>query len=817
MFETLRQDVRFATRALRRNPGFAAAAIAVLALGIGANTAIFSAANAYFFRPLPFADADRLVLLYETNPEFGWTPEEGTTAAPANALDWRAQVEAFEDVALYRDWGVDDVAIRTDGDPVLVSGTTVTGNFFNVLGVLPELGRALRWEETWAEAPRVAVISHDLWVSSFGADPGVIGSRLPLALSDQDIQIVGVAPEGFSFPDDETDVWYTYGWERNALEDVSFRRAHFVRPVARLAQGVSLEEADAQLQVVVQRLQAAFPETNRVMGAGFMPIREFLTRDVRASVMVLLGAVAVLLLLACANVANLMLVRANDRTREIALRHALGAGRGRVARQMLTESVLLAMLGGALGLVLGWFGVRAMSAMTRLGIEGTTAMSLDARVVAFTVLAAGVSGVLFGALPALRSSSGDLHGALVEGGRGRSSGRRGLRLARLLVSAEVALALLLVVGAGLMVRSFWLLRNVDTGFRVEGALAVTLNVPSALYPERDQVLAFWDQFAAALESRPGIERAGTVSWLPLSGPGWSSQFQAEGWPADRVGFEILHRAADAGYFEALEIPLVRGRLFGPNDGPDDPYVVVINETFAREHFAGEEPIGQRIAYDRAATEESIWYEIVGIVGDQHQESPGTPTRAEVFESRNQDWRRNGWVVMRTDVRPIDVVPVVRDVLRELDPRIPLAEALPLRDVWAESMKGDRFILTLLGAFGAAALLLATVGVYGVTAQAARRRTQEIGIRMALGARRRDVLGIMFRQGLVVVGAGLVVGLGATLLATRALASLLYGIEPTDPATLASVVALLTVVALTACYLPARRATAVDPVDSLRAE
>ncbi|HUP22093.1 MAG TPA: ADOP family duplicated permease, partial [Thermoanaerobaculia bacterium] len=572
-----------------------------------------------------------------------------------------------------------------------------------------------------------------------------------------------------------------------------------------------------QLQVVVGRLQEDYPETNRVMGAAFMPVRDFLVRNVKERVIVLLGAVAVLLLLACANVANLMLVRANDRTREMALRHALGAGRARVVRQMLTESMVLALVGGVLGLGRGWLGVRGMSALTRLGIEGATDISLDARVVGFSVAVAVLSGVLFGIAPAIRSTTDDVYAGLIEGGRSQSTGKHGARVAGLLVSAEVALALLLVVGAGLMIRSFWLLREVDPGFSVEGALAVELSVPSVRYPNRDQVLGFWDRMTEALEARPGIERAGIVARLPLDGASWSSQFQAEGWPPDRVGFEILHRAADAGYFEALDIPLIRGRLFGPNDGPDDPYVVVVNETFAREHFPDEDPVGQRIAYDRAATPESTWREIIGIVGDQRQESPGAPARAEVFESRNQDWLREGWLVLKTSIEPMDAVAGVRDALRELDSEIPIVDVRPLRDVWSGSLSNERFVLVLLGTFGAAALLLATVGVYGVTAQVARRRTQEIGIRMALGAGSVDVLVLMLRHGLVVIGLGIAAGLALTLLAARALSSMLYGIGPTDPATLIAVVALLAGVALLACYLPARRATAVDPMTSLRTE
>jgi putative ABC transport system permease protein len=814
MLDSIRQDTVQAARTLRRNPGFTLAAVAVSALGIGATTAIFSAANAFFFRPLPFADADRLVLLFETNPEFGWTD---VTAAPANALDWRDQVDAFADVAAYRDEGVWDIAIHTGDEPVLVGGSSVTGNFFDVLGVRPAVGRGFTWDETWSDAADVVVLSHAVWVSRFGADPNVIGSTIPLRGAATPHEIIGVMPEGFAFPTDDTQLWLTYGWDPSARNETFFRRGHYVRAVARLEPGVSVAEADAQLQSVVRRLQVDHPETNRVMGAGLMPMRDFLIRGVKTPLAVLLGAVGILLVLACANVANLMLVRASDRLREVALRHALGAGRARIARQLLVESLLIGVAGGAVGLAIGWIGVRAMSTLTRLGIEGATAMALDGRVVAFTLAVSVLSGVLFGTAPAVRSTRGDVQDALRDGGRGHSAGRRGVRTGGLLVAAEVALALVLVVGAGLMIRSSYLLRGVDPGFAVEGALAIELSVPAARYAERDQVLAFWDGLEARLEGRPGIERAGMVGLLPLAGTSWTSQFQAEGWQPDRVGYEIVHRRADSGYFEALDVPLVRGRHFGPGDGPDAPLVVVINETFAREHFPGEDPIGQRIAYDRAASEESTWYEIVGIVGDQHQVSPRVPPRAEVFENRDQDWGRDGWLVMKTSADPLSAMPAVRAALAEMDPQIPIASVQPLRDVWSASMDREGFILTLLGVFGVTALLLATVGVYGVSAQAARRRTQEIGIRMALGANAPDVVALILGQGLRVIALGLLAGLLVASFATRALTSLLYGIEPTDPATLTSVVLLLGVVALVASYLPARRATALDPVESLRAD
>jgi predicted permease len=814
MFEQILQDVRHAGRTLRRNPGFTVSAVFVLALGIGATAAIFSAVNAFFFRPLPFADPDRLVLLYETNPEFGWTDAQ---VAPANALDWREEVDAFSDLAMYANMGAMDVTLHIDDEPVLVGGIGVTGNFFSVLGVDAALGRTFRFEETWEGNDAVAVISHDLWTSRFGGDPGIVGSLVPLGGAAQPVEIVGVMPAGFTFPDDETALWYTYGWAPSNREEVWFRRAHSGRAVARLESGVSLEEADAQLQVVVRRLQQEYPATNAVMGAGLMPVRDFEIRGVRTPLLVLLGAVAILLFLACANVANLMLVRADGRSREVALRHALGAGRSRVVRQFLTESVLLGCSGGVLGLAMGWLGVQGMARMTRLGIDGATQIALDARVVGFTLLVAIASGVLFGIPPAVRGGRGNLQGALREGGHGHSVGRKALRLTGLLVSIEVALALVLVVGAGLMVRSAWTLRQVDPGFHVDGVVAVRLSIPTARYPGRSEVLEFWDRVTEALEARPGIVRAGTVANLPLAGASWSSSFQAEGWPPDRVGFEILHRRADRGYFEALDIPLLRGRLFESTDGPDDQLVVVINETLAREHFPNEDPVGQRIAYDRAPTAESIWYEIIGIVGDQHQTGLNVPPRAEVFENRNQDWGRIAWVVIRTSVGPLSVMPAVRNALDELDSQIPIGDVRPLRDVWSASMDGERFILTLLTIFGVTALLLATVGVYGVTAQAARRRTHEIGIRIALGASASEVVGMMLRHGLSVVALGLFVGLVSALLASRALSSLVFGIEPNDPATLASVVTLLGVAALAACYVPARRATTVDPVSSLNVE
>lgn len=819
MLDTLGQDIRFAARSLRRNPGFTATAVVVLALGIGANTAIFSAANAFLFRPLPFPDADRLVSLYESNPEFGWTH---ANSAPANALDWQEQVEAFDDVAIYSSFLSEAVWIGDDGEPRLFELSSVSGNFFDVLDVRARIGRTFLPHETWAPDDKVAVLSHGLWTTEFGADPDVIGRTMAFG-GGSTVEIVGVMPPEFSFPSSQTQIWTPWGWETGARDQLWFRRAHYVLPIARLAPGVSQEEADAQLQVVVARLSAEYPETNRVMGAGFMPMRQFLTREVRTPLVLLVGAVAVLLLLACVNVANLVLLRGAGRSREVALRYALGAGRARVIRLMLTESFLLAFVGGAVGLGLGWGGVLLIERLTPLGIDGLTGLALDGRVILFVGLATVASGALFGLLPALRTAEGRVHAALKEGGRGDVGGGARSRLVQLLVGAEVALALLLVVGAGLMVRSFWLLRDVDPGFTTQGTLAVQFQIPSSRYENRDQVLAFYDRFLENVEARPGIESAGSGRQLPLNGLSWSSQFQAEGWPPDRVGFEIQHRAADAGYFETLEIPLVSGRMFGPDDRADAPRVVLVNQTFAETYFPGEDPVGQRIAYDRAANEspdDHNWWEIVGVVADQYQTSPGQPPVAEVYENRNQDWSRSHWVVVRASGDPLDAVPTVRSVLTEMDPLIPIGEVRVMTEVWRASMAREQFLLVLLGVFGVVALMLAAVGVYGVTAQAARARTQEIGIRMALGAGGGSVVRLMLRQGLAVVAVGLGVGVGASLLTGRlvsSFSSFLYGVEANDPGTIAAVVALLGGVAAVALYVPARRATTVDPVTSLRVE
>jgi putative ABC transport system permease protein len=598
---------------------------------------------------------------------------------------------------------------------------------------------------------------------------------------------------------------------------VFFRRAHFVRAFAVLKEGVTPEQANAALQVEVERLKVAYPATNRVMGAGMMPFRDFLLSDVRKPVLILAGAVLVLLLLACANVANLALLRALGRQQEIALRGALGARRSRIAGMVVVEHAMLAVAGGALGSALSWVAMRTLG-LTEFGVPAATSLAFDARVALFALGATLVCAALFAAAPlamAVRQGDATLGGSSPS--RGASRGPRMVRLTNALVTLEVALAVILVAGAALMAQTAYQLRHVDVGFRAENVLAVQFTVPASRYADRDAVVSFYDRLLEALEARPQLERAGIVANLPLAGTSWSSSFRVDGWPAERVGAEIIHRRADRAYFETVGTPLLQGRYLDATDRGDAPLAVVINETFAREHFAGEDPIGKRIVYDRVPTPESNWYTIVGVVGDQKQVSPARPARAEVFESRDQDWGRNNWVVMRAAVPPLEAVSTVRAVLREMDPLIPIATVRTLDEVKRASMAKESGVLGLLGAFGALALLLAAVGVYAVAAQGARARTKEIGIRIALGAAAGDILRLVLRRGFAAVGVGLGVGLVVTLVATRALDSLLYGVEATDPRTIAGVAVLLFVVGSVACWIPARRATRLDPVSSLRAD
>ncbi len=807
--ETFVQDLRHAARSLARSRAFTLTSVAVIALGVGAATAIFSAVDAVILRPLPFRDPGRLVMLWERSATKGW---DRVNAAPANALDWREQVDAFQDVALYDSFHDGVTFVGPEGVEQL-QYQQVTGNFFDVLGVRPALGTGFTPDDTWDTDGRKVVLSWDTWTSRFGADPSVVGKTV--TLGGREVRVTGVMPQGFDFPGG-VQLWTPYGWDSSNREQTYFRRAHWVWPIARLKPGVTLEEADAQLQNVASRLQAEYPETNADMGAGMTPLHRFLVGDRRTPLLVLLGAVGLLLLIACANVGNLLLVRAQGRARELAVRRALGAGRARLARLVLLESALLATAGGALGFLVGQWGLAALDGMRSLTLPGVAGLAVDGRVALFSVAVVAACALAFGLPPALRAGRAEPSGALREGGRG-GGGRRRWRSTRGLVVGEVALSLALVAAAGLMARSFLRLRSVDPGLRADHVMTFRVGVPSSRYGSRDEVVAFFHRLLEGVEALPGVEDAALVRALPVERPSWSSDFSAEGWPPEKAGREILHREASPGYFRVMGVPLLAGRGFTEADVTDVPFVVVVNQAFVDRWFPGEDVVGKRITFDAVPDSTSRWRTVVGVVGSERQDGLSAPARPEVFAPIYQDWDRSAVVVMRTRGEPAAVMPGVREALKGLDPMIPATELRSMDDVMDAALARDRFLLVLVGLFGGAALLLAAVGVYGVAAQATRSRTREIGIRLALGAEPGDVRAMVLRQGMAPVAVGLIVGLAGALAGARVLRGLLYQVAPTDPATFLAVPLVLAAVALVAVWLPARRATRVDPVGSLREE
>jgi putative ABC transport system permease protein len=809
--EELVADTRYTLRTMRRTPALAGAALLTLALGVGANTAIFSAVNAVILQPLPFPGASQLYMLWEENPEKGWHQQ---VAAPANMLDWREQVGAFADVMAYAD-GFGTATLTAAGEPLIVQPTFGTGNFFAVLGVRPALGRAFTEAETWRTGQPVVVLSHRLWRDRFGSDPAVIGRTIEL--DGTRTQIVGVMPAGFAFPSETTDLWQPTAWNPASREQVFFRRAHWLRVVARVEPGVSERAANAQLQAVVNRLKRDYPETNELMGAGMTPLHEFLVGDTRLPLLVLLGAVALLLLIACANVGNLLLVKASGREREAALRLALGAGRRRLVRQALTESLVLSLMGGAAGMALGWWGTRALQALQPAGMLRVSEFAFDWTVLAYVLAITTVSGLLFGIAPALWSSRRSPSDALKDGGRGGSEGRRMRRWGERLVIGEVALALMLSIGAGLFVRSLLQLRQVDPGFDPNGVLSARIGLPGARYDTPAKTNGFFTQLEERLRGIPGVASVGAVSQLALTGSGYTSDFTIAGWPAGQYGSEVAHRRITPDYFKTMKTPVIRGRTFSADDRPDGPQVVIINEALARQYFRGQDPVGQRITFDRVPDSTSVWNTIVGVVASQHQTTLSADPQIEVFEPVQQSPTNTMSMVIRTAGNPASLGPAVRRVVAEMDRSLALESVRTMNAVHAGSLARERFLTTLLLVFAGVGLALAVVGVYGVMAQMARRRVREMGIRLALGAQANDVRWLVVRNGLRLVTVGLVIGTAGALVATRTIQTLLFGVAARDPVTFVLVPTVLVSTALLATWVPAMYASRADPATALRAE
>ncbi|MET0649708.1 MAG: ABC transporter permease [Pyrinomonadaceae bacterium] len=807
---TLLQDVRYAVRTLLKSPGFASVAVLALALGIGANTAIFSVVKAVLLSPLPYPEPERLVWVRESNPGAD-IPDEPASAPNYN--DWRTQVRSFDGIAAYANTAL----TLTDGggEPERIPAVSTSANFFQVVGVAPALGRGFLPEEETTGQNRVVVLSHGLWQRRFGASPQALGQTM--TLSGNAYTVVGVAPADFKSPvrgPKPPEMWVPIAFNF----DNSRRRSDYLSVIGRLRAGSTVEQAQAELAALAARLEKEFPATNAGWTVTTQPLHERVVGNIRLALWVLMGLVGLLLLIACANVANLLLARAAARRLEIAVRSARGAGRGRLVRQRRTESVLLGLAGGGLGLILAAWGVELLVAMSPGNIPRLEEAGLDARVLAFTFGVSVLTGIVFGLLPALSASKTDLAESLKEGGsRGSTAGQSARRLRSTLVVAEIAITAVLLASAGLMIRSFRAIQSVDPGFSPERVMTFDFALPAARYKEEPQIANFAEQLMTRASAIPGVERAALVDALPLSGGGSVLSFVIEGRPAlppekvqDAEVFVVTPE-----YFDVLGIGHVRGERLGEQHRAGTPDAIVVNETMARRYWPDEDPVGKRVNLGNPAT--NPWMTVVGVVRDTRHGGLDKEPYPQMYGPAAQFPRRAMTFVARTSADPATLVPALRRELAAVDKDLPLYNVRTMEQVLADSVSRRRFQMILVAAFAGVGLLLAAVGIYGVISYTVTQRSHEIGVRMALGARASDILKLVVGQGLGLTLAGVGLGLVASFALTRVLASLLYGVTATDPLTFACVSLAMLAVALLACVVPARRATKVDPMVALRYE
>jgi putative ABC transport system permease protein len=799
MIGQMMRDARYSLRQLARTPGFTLVAVVTLALGIGASSAIFSVVNGVLLKPLPYPEPDSLVLVNEIVPQYGTF-----SVAPANFLDWRQQNTVFERIAAFNS---DRVTYIDKGQPEMWFGAAVSWDLIDLLRVAPALGRSLRAEEDAPGKNGVVVISHGLWQRRFGGDPAVLGRSV--TLSGLPATIVGVMPPGFSFPSGTTDYWRPIAIAANPT-----RGGHFLGVVARRKSGVSLEQARAEMKTIAERLALQYPKNSANESADVAALHEQVVRGIRPALLTLLAAVGVVILIACANVANLLLVRASVREREIAIRTALGASRRRLVMQMLSESLVLAVAGGGLGLLLAYLAIPAVQQLSGGSIPRAGNVAIDLRVLSFAVAVSIATGVLFGLVPAWQASRTTVSAVLKEGGRS-GSGAGGHWIRSSLLVGEVALSIVLLVGAILLLRSFVKITNVDPGFRPERVMAFRVALPNASYPEAHQRVAFFDQLLERLSSVPGVTAAAMIQALPVRGD-YMLSFAIDGRPPAKDGEEpsANHRVVSPDYFKALGIPLRRGRVFAPRDAEKTPMVAVVDEAFVARHFPGEDPIGHGLDIGNG-TDGS--YEIVGVVGNVRYGGLGEAPRPTMYVPFKQDVFSSMWMLMSTDGDPARLADQARQALLQVDRGLPAFSLTTLATVLSESVAQRRFSMLLLATFALVALFLAAVGLYGVVAYTVSQRTQEIGVRMAIGAQRADVLRMVLGGGMKLSLIGLAVGLAAALALAELVTTLLFGVEPFDPASYGATAAVLLAVSLLACYVPARRATLVDPIVAIRQE
>ena len=804
--ETAWRDIRFGVRALVHSPIFSVVTVLSLALGIGANTAIFSVVNGLLLRPLPYPEAERIVDVWHTPPQQSFPGLDRFSVSPANYLDWKAQSTAFEQMAIY---GYAGLSLSTSNDPLPLTAATVSSDFFSVLRTNAIQGRTFTPDEEQPGRDQVVVISHELWQRAFGANPNIIGQ--PITLNSRSYTVVGIMPAKFEFPQ-EVELWVPLAWDDKERQT---RSIHDYVVVARLKQNVSLQQAQAEMSTISTRLEQQYPEENSGWGAVVIPLREDLVGESCTALLVLFGAVGFVLLIACANVANLMLARGANRQKEMAVRIALGAGRARLVRQLLTESVLLAVTGGVLGLLLAVWG---SGMLVRLGsLPDSSDIGIDMWALGFTLLVSFAAGIIIGIVPALQFTRTSLSETLKQGS-GRTGGSPMKQHTRkALVVSEVALSLVLLIGAGLMIRSFWKLQNVDPGFNTSNVLTMFVGLTPIRYSEPNQQLAFVERTLEQIHAVPGVVSVATTTTIPLAGGGSTQPFSVEGRPVATVAEQPMAqtRYITPDYFSTLGLPLRQGRFFSDQDRDKSVPVIIISEAMARRFWPGENPIGKRLT--PSFHSEQGAREIVGVVGDVKARGLDADAAAMMYLPYKQSPRPYVSFVVRTASNPESLVQPVSRAIYSIDKDQALTDVRTMDQVLTESLSGRRFNMTLLLTFAGVALLLAAVGVYGVMNYTVTLRRRELGIRMALGAKTTDVLRLVLGQGLALTLIGVGAGLISAYALTRLMASLLYGVTATDYLTFATVSAVLIGVGLLASYVPARRATKVDPTIALRTE
>jgi putative ABC transport system permease protein len=800
------QDLRYALRMLVKSPAFSAIAILTLGLAIGANTAIFSVVNAVLLRPLPYPHSEQLVRIFGAQPQLDLAP-----TSPANFLEWNEENKVFERIATYVGQGFN---LTGTDKPERVIGARVSADLLPLLGVQPARGRFFTEEEDQEGRGKVVILSHEFWRSRFGGEANTL--QQTITLNDQPHTVVGVMPPGFAFPNTRTQVWVPVAF--NSAERAT-RDTNFIDVVARLKPGISIEQARANMNAIAQSQAERYPTTNTGVGAKVVSLHEQMIGDVRPMLIVLLAAVAFVLLIACANIANLLLARAAARQREMAIRGALGASRSRVIRLLLTESIVLSVIGGAVGLVLAIWSLDLLVSLKPANLPRLAEIGVNRTVFLFTLAISVFTGIVFGLVPAWQASKPDLNEGLKESARGSSGGPRRHQVRAALVVAEVALSLVLLVGAGLMIRSFARLLAVDPGFKADHVLTAFVSLPVPKYPKWEEQAAFFERLLDRLQSAPGVT-AGVVSDMPLFG-GSSTGFDVDGRPEALPGNRAMtdYRIINSDYFAAMGMKLLKGRAFSRFDRDGAPGVVIINETMAKRYLAGEEPVGKRLNLSGDPKDSR---EIVGVVADVRNYGIDVDVKPEVYVPflQGKPAYLSGIasamnIVVRSSTDPARLATSLREQVQALDKDQPISEIRTMEWYLADSMAQRRFNMLLLGAFAGLALILAAVGIYGVIAYTVAQRTHEMGIRIALGAQRTDIFKLIFGQAMLTTVAGIVIGLGAALGLTRLLQNLLYQVTATDPLVFASITLLLLLVAMAATYIPARRAMKVDPITALR--